>query len=132
MMHAPPGARTRRVPHVTPGALDDRLTRGGPVVRTPLYGSLSASIGSDDRKKFSAVLQGRVEGTRDNSYARTITLTMTSPARSASGPGWQTRMNNDLRKAVMRKAGASKAMARKVMRVRRARKAAKKSSRARA
>src|ERR1700730_5045939 len=53
-------------------------------------------------------------------------------AYRASGPGWQTRMNNDLRKAVMRKAGASKAMARKVMRVRRARKAAKKSSRARA
>ncbi|HEX9502083.1 MAG TPA: DUF5916 domain-containing protein, partial [Thermoanaerobaculia bacterium] len=63
---------------VTPGAFDDRLTRGGPVVRTPLYWSSSANIGSDDRKKFSAVVQGKMEGTRDNSYGRSISLTLTA------------------------------------------------------
>jgi uncharacterized protein DUF5916/cellulose/xylan binding protein with CBM9 domain len=63
---------------VTPGAFDDRQTRGGPVVRTPLFWSWDGNIGSDDRKSFSAALGGHLEGSRDKSYGRSITLTLTA------------------------------------------------------
>lgn len=63
---------------VAPGAFDDRLTRGGPVVRTPLFWSWDGKIGSDDRKSLSAVLGAHVEGSRDKSYRRSVTLTVTA------------------------------------------------------
>jgi hypothetical protein len=63
---------------LTPGAFDDRLTRGGPVVRTPTFWSSDLKLGSDDRKRFSAILTGHLEGSRDKSYARSITLTLTA------------------------------------------------------
>ena len=63
---------------VSPGAFDDRLTRGGPVVRTPLYWSSDQELGTDDRKKYSAFLTTHFEGARDDSYGRSITLTLSA------------------------------------------------------
>jgi hypothetical protein len=63
---------------VTPGAFDDRLTRGGPLVRTPFFWSSDLSLGSDDRKNFSAILSSHLEGSRDKSYVHQIGLTLTA------------------------------------------------------
>lgn len=59
---------------VGPGSFSDRLTRGGPLVRTPSFWSSDVSIESDDRKKFFAELNGRLERSGDGSYARSIGL----------------------------------------------------------
>ncbi|PYQ48453.1 MAG: hypothetical protein DMF59_15970 [Acidobacteria bacterium] len=61
---------------VTPGAFDDRLTRGGPIVRTPFSWNSDATVASDSRKNFSVRLNGHDEGSRDGSYFRLIVLNL--------------------------------------------------------
>jgi hypothetical protein len=67
---------------IAPGALSDRLTRGGPLVRTPFSWSSNLSVETDDRQKFSVEISSHLEGARDHSYARNIGIELT--ARPAS------------------------------------------------
>ncbi|HEX9164183.1 MAG TPA: DUF5916 domain-containing protein, partial [Thermoanaerobaculia bacterium] len=64
------------------GAWNDRLTRGGPVVRNAPGYSSDMSFGTDDRKPLSAVLAAHADGSRDSSYSRFIDLTLTARPRS--------------------------------------------------
>ena len=66
---------------VTPGSFDDRLTRGGPAVRTPLYWSADQSITTDTRKNFSAALATHEDGSRDGSWGRILSLTLKARPR---------------------------------------------------
>src|SRR5262249_19367952 len=59
---------------VTPGSFDDRLTRGGPIVRTPLFWSADATVDTDSRKKLSGRVNVHSEGARDGSYLRVLVL----------------------------------------------------------
>jgi hypothetical protein len=63
---------------LTADAFSDRLTRGGPLARVPGEWSSDASVGTDERKKFSAQLNGHLEGSRDGSYTHTIGLNVTA------------------------------------------------------
>ena len=63
---------------VTPGAFSDRLTRGGPVVRTPSAWEFGASIGSDSRKSFFGSLNVEIEGSNDGSYERGVDVSFTT------------------------------------------------------
>ncbi|HYH07841.1 MAG TPA: DUF5916 domain-containing protein [Thermoanaerobaculia bacterium] len=56
---------------LTPGAFDDRLTRGGPVVRREAGWSSDLVLGSDNRKRFYFELEGHLEDSDDGSYVRT-------------------------------------------------------------
>ena len=67
---------------VTPGSMNDRLTRGGPIVRTPLSWSSDLSYGSDQRKTFYFTLTGHLEGSGDDSYVHTTGLSLTARPRS--------------------------------------------------
>jgi uncharacterized protein DUF5916 len=77
---------------VTPGAFDDRLTRGGPVVRTARYWSADQSITTDTRKNFSAVLSTHEDGSRDGSWGRILSLTLNARPRPnlqlSVAPSW--------------------------------------------
>src|SRR5439155_203303 len=66
---------------VTPGSFDDRLTRGGPVVRSPLYWSSDQSIATDTRKNFSAAVATHEDGSRDGSWGRILSLTLNARPR---------------------------------------------------
>ncbi len=61
---------------VTPGAFNDRLTRGGPVARTRSSWSSDESLGSDDRKTFYFQINGHADGNRDGSYNRSGGVTL--------------------------------------------------------
>jgi len=66
---------------VTPGAFDDRLTRGGPVVRSPFSWSSDAELRTDTRRNFSADIAGHLDGARDGSYGRSLSLTLNARPR---------------------------------------------------
>lgn len=67
---------------VSPGAFSDRLTRGGPLVRTPFGWSSDLSLGSDSRKNFYFSVDSHLEGADDDSYSRTVGVSLN--ARPAS------------------------------------------------
>ncbi|HEX2831912.1 MAG TPA: DUF5916 domain-containing protein [Thermoanaerobaculia bacterium] len=52
----------------SPGSFNDRLTRGGPLVRTRTSWSSDVSLGSDSRKRFYFTMDGHFEGNDDGSY----------------------------------------------------------------
>jgi hypothetical protein len=54
----------------SPGSLNDRLTRGGPIVRTRTSWTSDVSLGSDSRKRFYFTIDGHFEGNDDSSYVR--------------------------------------------------------------
>lgn len=58
-------------------ALDDRLTRGGPLARYPGGYSFDASVISDTRKKFSVEIDGHSERYGDGSYSRNADVLLT-------------------------------------------------------
>src|SRR5947209_4729646 len=66
---------------VTPGSFDDRLTRGGPIVRTPLSWSTDATVATDSRKNFSVRLNEHSEGAGDGSYFRVLALQLNARPR---------------------------------------------------
>lgn len=66
---------------VYPGSFSDRLTRGGPVVRTPTGWDANAGIGNDNRKRFSWYLSSAFSGSEDDSYSRSVTLQLTARPR---------------------------------------------------
>jgi hypothetical protein len=61
---------------VTPGALTDRLTRGGPIVRTPAGWSSDMNLSSDARKYYYFNVFGHLEGSDDDSYVRTAGVSL--------------------------------------------------------
>jgi len=67
---------------LSPQAVSDRITRGGPVVRNAPSFSSDQSLGSDARKRFFFTLAGHLEGATDGYYSRTATLTLTAQPSS--------------------------------------------------
>jgi hypothetical protein len=67
---------------VTPGSFSDRLTRGGPLVRTAAGWSSDVSLSTDGRNPLVTGFTGHFEGSDDDSYVRTIGLTLTARPRS--------------------------------------------------
>jgi len=63
-------------------AMSDRLTRGGPLAKTPAGWSAEAGITSDDRKTFFFELYLDAGGSSDGSYSRSLSLSLN--ARPAS------------------------------------------------
>ena len=61
---------------ITPGAINDRLTRGGPVVRYPFTWSSDQSFGSDSRKRFFFQLNTHADEARDGTYNRNASLAL--------------------------------------------------------
>ena len=53
---------------VNPGALSDRLTRGGPLARTAAVWSEDVNIGSDSRKAYTFGVNGHADRSGDGSY----------------------------------------------------------------
>jgi hypothetical protein len=63
------------------GAISDRLTRGGPVVRTAPGWSSDLTLGSDTRKKYFFELNSHLEGSDDHSYSRTVSVALNAHPR---------------------------------------------------
>jgi hypothetical protein len=63
---------------VSPGAFSDRLTRGGPVVRTPHSWSSDLSFNSDRRKNFSFEVYSHLEADAADYYVRTFGVALTA------------------------------------------------------
>lgn len=63
-------------------ALSDRLTRGGPLVRTPRGWTSDLELESDDRKPLSFSVTGHLEGSADGSYARSGGVALNARPRS--------------------------------------------------
>lgn len=64
--------RARGGMHVRAGAISDRATRGGPLVRTPPERDYFAGISSDDRKRVSYDLFTSYERSSDGSYGKSL------------------------------------------------------------
>jgi hypothetical protein len=66
---------------VTPGSFDDRLTRGGPLVRSPRSWSSDPKLTTDTRKNFSAAIAGHLEGSADGSFGHSLSITLNARPR---------------------------------------------------
>jgi hypothetical protein len=66
---------------VTPGAFDDRLTRGGPIVRSEDSWQGEASVGSDDRKRFFFEVETELQGNGNGSWYRALGVELTARPR---------------------------------------------------
>jgi len=64
--------------YLSPGVIDDRLTRGGPLVRTHRSWDSTDSIGSDNRKHFYFTVNGHADGAGDGTYNRTLGVKLTA------------------------------------------------------
>jgi Domain of unknown function (DUF5916)/Carbohydrate family 9 binding domain-like len=64
------------------GALSDRLTRGGPLVRTPRAWISDLELDSDDRKPVNFSVTGHLERSDDGSYSRTGGIALNARPRS--------------------------------------------------
>jgi hypothetical protein len=64
------------------GALSDRLTRGGPLARTPPSWSTDINLGTDDRKKLAFGLNGHADRSDDGSYTHSMGVTATVRPKS--------------------------------------------------
>ncbi|HEX8254093.1 MAG TPA: DUF5916 domain-containing protein [Thermoanaerobaculia bacterium] len=63
---------------VSPGSFSDRLTRGGPLVRTAWSWESELSVTSDTRKKYFFELASNLEGGGDGSYERRVAFALTA------------------------------------------------------
>lgn len=66
---------------LTAGAFTDRLTRGGPLARTPSSWSSDQSFGSDDRKTVSFSVNTHADGSDDSSYSRSAGISLNARPR---------------------------------------------------
>jgi len=64
--------------YLSPSVIDDRLTRGGPVVRTRSSWDSTETVGSDTRKRFYFTLNAHADGNGDGNYNRTLGVTLTA------------------------------------------------------
>lgn len=64
--------------YYSPGVIDDRLTRGGPVVRTRSSWDSTETVGSDNRKRFYLTATAHGDGAGDGTYNRTLGVTLTA------------------------------------------------------
>jgi Domain of unknown function (DUF5916)/Carbohydrate family 9 binding domain-like len=69
--------------YLSPAVIDDRLTRGGPVVRTRSSWDSTESIGSDNRKRFYFTVNAHADGAGDGTYNRTLGVTLTAQPSSS-------------------------------------------------
>jgi hypothetical protein len=60
-----------------PEALSDRLTRGGPLTRTPSAWNMDLNLGTDSRKASSYEVNGHADRSSDGSYTHTLGVTAT-------------------------------------------------------
>jgi hypothetical protein len=63
-------------------AISDRLTRGGPLARTPSGWSSDFNVGTDDRKTLSFGLNAHADRYEDGSYTHSIGVTATARPRA--------------------------------------------------
>ncbi len=81
-----------------PSVLDDRATRGGPVVARPRNVFVSANGGTDSRKAISFNLNASLSDNTEGGSSRSISLNTTlKPASNVSlslGPSWNTSLNS--------------------------------------
>ena len=63
---------------LVPGSFNDRLTRGGPIVRTGQSWSSDLELQSDTRKNFFVDLTGHLEGGEEDSYVHTAGIALTA------------------------------------------------------
>ncbi len=61
-----------------PSSIDDRATRGGPLLRTPNAWSSDVGFGSDVRKHFYFNASAHDDGSGDGSYSRNVSVTLTA------------------------------------------------------
>ena len=59
-------------------ALSDRLTRGGPLVRTPASWSSDQNISSDTRKRFTVGWNGHADHSQDGSYNHSMSVDLSA------------------------------------------------------
>ncbi|HYI08414.1 MAG TPA: DUF5916 domain-containing protein [Thermoanaerobaculia bacterium] len=67
---------------VSPGSFSDRLTRGGPLARTPREISVEGHVGSDSRKRFYGSIALDADDSGDGSNGQTVTVSLTARPRS--------------------------------------------------
>ncbi|MDQ3281996.1 MAG: carbohydrate binding family 9 domain-containing protein [Acidobacteriota bacterium] len=67
---------------VSPGSFSDRLTRGGPLVRTPSGWSSDLSVETDERKSLIANVTAHLEHSDDGSYVRTTGIELAAQPRT--------------------------------------------------
>jgi hypothetical protein len=65
-----------------PEAYSDRLTRGGPLVRTPSVWEFDGSVSSDQRKKYSFDVDFTINRADDESYERSVAILLNARPRS--------------------------------------------------
>lgn len=74
------------------GGIDDRLTRGGPVARSPRSWSFESSLESDSRKRFFWEIDAELERSSDGSYGRSVEVSLafrpSSNVRLSIEPGY--------------------------------------------
>jgi len=63
-------------------AISDRLTRGGPLARTPSGWSSDTNLGTDDRKTLAFGLNGHADRYGDGSYNHSLGVTATARPRA--------------------------------------------------
>jgi hypothetical protein len=63
---------------LSPDVLDDRLTRGGPLVRSRRSWDTTESIGSDNRKHFYFAVNAHADGAVDGTLNRSLGVTLTA------------------------------------------------------
>jgi Domain of unknown function (DUF1083). len=63
---------------LTSSALSDRLTRGGPLARTPASWSTDVNIGSDSRKAYTLGVNAHADRSLDDSYNHSIGIDLSA------------------------------------------------------
>ncbi len=82
---------------LNPSGIDDRATRGGPLLRTRASWSIDQNFGSDNRKHFYFTLNDHADRSDDGSYTRQAGITLTaqpSPSLVLSVTPTVTRSHN--------------------------------------
>jgi hypothetical protein len=102
---------------LTPGAFTDRLTRGGPLARTPSSWSSDQSFGSDDRKSLSFSVNTHADGTDDSSYSRSAGISLNARPRPnlqlSVGPNYTWSHDHTAYVATVNDAAATKTFGRR-------------------
>jgi len=68
--------------YLSPGVINDRLTRGGPVVRTRSSWDTTESVSSDTRKRFYFTVNAHADGAADGTLNRTLGVVLTAQPSS--------------------------------------------------
>jgi hypothetical protein len=69
--------------YLSPGVIDDRLTRGGPVVRTRSSWDTTESVSSDNREHFYFTINAHADGAGDGRLNRSLGVILTAQPSSS-------------------------------------------------